>query len=55
MIATQTGLPQIVMKRLFYPKWWLQVGAEVMCVVWYVCCVCVVYRVFVLCCVVYED
>ena len=25
MIATRTGMPEIMMRRLFYPKWWLQV------------------------------
>uniref|UniRef100_A0A7S3H5K0 Dipeptidase n=1 Tax=Spumella elongata TaxID=89044 RepID=A0A7S3H5K0_9STRA len=24
MIATRTGMPEIMMRRLFYPKWWLQ-------------------------------
>ena len=24
MIATNRGAPQIVMKKLFYPKWWLE-------------------------------
>lgn len=28
MIATRTGMPEIMMKRLFYPKWWLQVRAR---------------------------